>query len=391
MKTSTFLRISGFAAALATLLPLLPNRAAAQATAPAQTAPAQTPPATPPAGPTVASAVGAVTLPVTVVDDKGNPVKSLTAADMKLTDDGTEQKIQSFGPATPNPTVFGILDQTTSGQRAELGDERLGGVHFVDHILPGTQDTAFVIQYGAEVDLLADPTASANKLHDAINQLGSPSFGNQNNSDSGSGGDNNSDSAHRGGSGGTLYDAIYLAANEELKKLPGQHIIVLIGDGVDHGSQETMTDAVEAAQNAHTAIFAIYYKSEEAPVSNPNQNSGHRGPTGGGFPGGGTGGGYPGGSGGGGRRGGESPSEPHVDGRDTLEHMCSATGGYMTEGKRDKSDDSFNKLVALLHNQYTLTFVPTQNAADSSFQRLTLTTEKKGVYPLMQQGYTPAQ
>ncbi|MGC2620459.1 MAG: VWA domain-containing protein, partial [Acidobacteriaceae bacterium] len=151
--------------------------------------------------------------------------------------------------------------------------------------------------------------------------------------------------------------------------------------------------AVEAAQDAHAAIFAIYYKSEEENKTTPNQ--GHRN-GGGGFPGGGGGGGYPGGGGGypggggqGRRGGGQNPSEqPHEDGKINLEHICSQTGGYMIEGKRDKADESYNKLIALIKNQYSLTFVPTKDAADSAFQHLTLTTEKKNVYPLVQEGYT---
>jgi VWFA-related protein len=333
--------------------------------------------------------VGAVTLPVTVVDEKGNPVRNLTPGDLKLVDNGSIQTIQSLTPAATTPMSFGILGQTNRGLRTELGDMRIASVHFVDHTLPGTTDLFFVIQFADEVDLLVDPTKAQDKLHDAINQLGSPQFGAQSGTDNSDQGSANSHS----GSGGTLYDAIYLASTEELKKLPGQHIIVIIGDGIDRDSKETMTDAVEAAQDAHASIFAIYYKSEEQNTQNPN--NGHR--SGGGFPGSGTGGGYPGGGGGypgsgggqGRRGGGQNPSEqPHEDGKSNLEHICSQTGGYMIEGKRDKADEAYNKLIALLKNQYTLTFVPTKDAADSAFQHLTLTTEKKNVYPLVQEGYT---
>ena len=375
MKIHSVLRICLPAAALASLFPLSSTHAAAQAAAPAQSS-----------GPVVNSALGTVTLPVFVVDDKGNAVKNLTAAELKLTDNGTAQTVQTFGPAVPGPIAFGIIGETGSPLHSELGDERLASVHFVDHTLPGSQDTAFVIQYAGEVDLLADPTTAQNKLHDAINQLGSPQFGSQN---GGGSSDQSSGSPHWGGaSGGTLYDAIYLASTEELKKQHGQHIIVLISDGVDHDSKETMEDAIEAAQNTHTAIFAIYYKSEEE-ESRPHQNSGRHGGLGGGFPGGG--GGYPGGGGGypgGGRRGGQEPSEqqPHVDGRANLIRLCSATGGYMVEGKRDKADEAYAKIEALIKDQYTLTFVPTKDATASDYQRITLTTDKKGVYPLIQQG-----
>jgi VWFA-related protein len=341
--------------------------------------PQTNPPAAPQAAPTVGSAVGAITLPVTVVDDKGNPVKNLKADDLKLTDNGAEQKIQSFAPATPTPMNFAIVAQTTPGLKTELGDMRLASVRFVDHTLPAGQDNFLVIQYATEVDLLVDPTRAQDKLHDAINQLGSPQFG---------GGTMDESDTHWGG---TLYDAIYLASQEELKKQPGQHVIILISDGVDRDSKESMSDAVQAAQDAKAAIFAIYYPTEErreAP-QRQNQPGGRRGGIG--IPGGGSE--YPGtGGGGGGRRGGDQPRQaPHEDGKVNLEHICSATGGYMIEGKHDKADEAFNKLANLLKNQYTLSFVPTTDAAASAFQRITLTTQKKGVYPLVQQGYSASQ
>ena len=372
MNPFRFLRISLSLAAVAACM-----TAAAQANPPAK--PQTNPPAAAPAGPTVSSAVGAIALPVTVVDDKGNPVKNLKAEDLKLTDNGAEQKIQSFAPASPTPMNFAIVGQTTPGLKTELGDMRLASVHFVDHTLPAGQDNFLVIQYATEVDLLVDPTRAQDKLHDGINQLGSPQFG----------GSTDESDTHWGG---TLYDAIYLASAEELKKQPGQHVLILISDGVDRGSKESMTDAVQAAQDARTAIFAIYYPTEErreAPQQRGNQGSQRRGGIN--FPGGGDE--YPGaGGGGGGRRGGEQPRPAsHEDGKVNLEHICSATGGYMIEGKHDKADEAFNKLANLLKNQYTLSFVPTSDAAASAFHRITLSTEKKGVYPLVQQGFTAQQ
>jgi len=334
-----------------------------------------------------------ISLPVTVVDKKGDPVKNLSPADVTLTDNGHLQTIASFALAQPAPITLGVLGQTTTNLRTELGDERLASVHFIDHTLPGTDDKAFVVQFAHEVDLLEDPTATVNKLHDALNQLGSPQFGSQSGSQSTDSGSDQT-TQHSGSSGGTLYDAIYLSANEILKKAPGHHVIVLISDGIDRDSKETVNDAIDAAQASHTAIFAIYYKGEEEKTSNPNQNTGRRGGMGGGgYPGGGGGypgggGGYPGG-GGGGRRGGQTPSsEPHVDGKEILEHICSATGGYMVEGKKDKADDSYNKISALLKTQYTLSYTPDKDAADSVSHHLTLTSKKNDVWAVVQQDYS---
>ncbi len=317
------------------------------------------------------------------VDDKGNPVKDLTPADLTFTDNGRVQKIDSFAIAQPSPITFGLLGQTNAALRMELGDMRLASEHFVDHTLPGTDDKVFVVQFGNEVDLLEDPTASSNKLHDAIDHLGSTNFskdgGDDQNSNMMSSRDNN------------LYDAIYLAALEVLKKAPGHHVIVVITDGIDRGSKETEADAEEAAQDAHAQIFAIYYKGEEEQQKQPDRGLNRRGGTGGpgGYPGGG--GGYPGGGGGypggGGRRGGQAPSsEPHVDGRKILEDMCNATGGYMLEGRRDKADEAYNRLADILKYQYTLTYTP--DTTDTVSHHLSLTSKKKNTWTIVQQNYT---
>ncbi len=375
MKIPTRIRLFLPAAALALCAIYVPAQTPGQTSAPAAT-PAPTPAAGMP-----------VSLPVTVVDKKGDPVKDMKAGDVTLTDNGHIQTIQSFALAQPSPMMFGIIGQISPNQRTEIGDIRLGTVHFIDHTLTGTDDRAFVIQYDREVDLLEDPTSASNKLHDAVTQLGSRQFGEQN-----SGGDNSDQSQDErrvGNWGGTLYDAIYLAASEVMAKQPGHHILILVGDGIDRDSKETLNDALEAAQAAHTAIFAIYYKGGEE-RQNPSKNGERRGGIGGNYPG--TGGGYPGG--GGGRRGGapQTPAEaPHADGRETLEHLCNATGGYMVEGKRDKADDAYNKLGGLLKYQYTLTYAPDQEASQSATHHLSLTSKKNDIWAIVQQDYSAAK
>jgi VWFA-related protein len=221
-------------------------------------------------------------------------------------------------------------------------------------------------------------------LHDSITQLGSRKFGDQNGND-----EQSQDERRVGNWGGTMYDAIYLASTEVMAKEPGHHVLILIGDGIDRDSKETLNDALEAAQAAHTAIFAIYFKGEEERPNNPNRDGQRRGGVGGNYPG--TGGGYPGG----GRRGGDRQPAPaeasHPDGKETLEHLCNATGGYMIEGKRDKADDSYNKLAALLKYQYTLSYVPDQEASQAKTHHLNLNSKKNDIWAIVQQDYSTAK
>jgi VWFA-related protein len=268
----------------------------------------------------------------------------------------------------------------------ELGDVRLATEHFIDHTLPGSDNQAFVVQFGNEVDLLEDPTTDSNKLHDAVDHLGSTNFSERGAEDSNDQNRNMTTSRDS-----NLYDAIYLASQEVLQKAPGHHVIIVVSDGVDRGSKETEAEAEQAAQNAHAQVFAIYYKGEEE-QQNPNRGNNRRGGMGGGnYPGGGVPGGYPGGGGGypgGGRRGGgqEPPSEPRIDGKKVLEDICTATGGYMVEGRRDHADEAYNKISSLLKYQYTLTYTP--DSTDTVSHHLSLTSKKNDIWALVQQSYT---
>ena len=57
--------------------------------------------------------------------------------------------------------------------------------------------------------------------------------------------------------GTLLYDAVYLAAHDKLQSQTGRKVIVMLTDGGDQGSQETLKTAAEAAQKANTIIYVI--------------------------------------------------------------------------------------------------------------------------------------
>ena len=329
-----------------------------------------------------ATTAAPITLPVTVVNDHGDPVKNLSASTLTLVDNGHPQKIDSFSLAQPAPASIGILVQTSPDLRFELGDARLAGVRFVDHTIPGSDNKFFVIQFSNEVDLLENPTSDVNKLHDAINHLGAPQSEDQN------GGDQPSSDRHQAAFGANLYDAIYLACTEVLKQQPGRHILIVLTDGVDRGSKEGYNEAVQAAQSTNTMVFSIYYRGE-VQRSTAGEPGTSRRSTGPGFPGGvglpGGGGGYPRG---GDRRRNEQPQQSPETGEKLLEQLGNATGGYKVVGKHDKAEDGFDKLAALLKNPYTLTWTPDSATAASPSHHITLSTREKGVFPIVQANYT---
>src|ERR1700751_4652234 len=303
--TTTFKRCNFLATGLVCLT------VAYSAIARAQNAPATTPgsPST-----TVQVNVKVVTMAVTVRDKHGAIVPNLTKADFTLTEDGRPQTIKYFNHDPSLPLTLGLLVDTSMSQRNVLDSEKTASQHFLDQMMTDARDRAFLIQFAREVDLLADISADKNKLRAAVDQIGAPQFSNVSDTqDSGN-------SGHRfGGGGTTLYDAIYLASNELMKKQPDRKAIIVLTDGVDRGSKESLFSAIEAAQRANTVVYAIFFKGQEG-GNNNNQYPGHHrggmGYPGGGYPGGGypgSGGGWPGGGGGGGQ---QRPTEgTRIDGK----------------------------------------------------------------------------
>ena len=333
--------------------------------------------------------VKVVTMAVTVRDKHGAIVPNLTKDEFALTEDGRPQTIKYFNHDTNLPLNLGLLVDTSMSQRKVLDDERTASQHFLDQMLTDAKDKAFLVQFEREVDLLEDLTSDKNKLRAAIDQLGAPQFQRGGSNDDSAGGDSGQGSGgHRYGGGTLLYDSIYLASNEVMKQPQGRKAIVLLTDGVDRGSKESINGAIEAAQRANTVVYAIYYKGEEG------HNSG--GSPGGGYPGGGHhGGGYPGGGypGGGypsGGRGGQRPQqqESHVDGKKILEQICGQTGGRMFEvTKKETADQIYTTIAEEMRSQYMLGYTPDKQSTDSGYHKIALTAAKKDLVVQTREGY----
>src|ERR1035441_4340466 len=187
---------------------------------------------------TVAVDVKVVTLPVTVRDKHGKIVRDLTKDDFTLQEDGRPQTIKYFSQETNLPLTLGLLVDTSRSQDNVLDAERNASRSFLDQMLVQPKDKAFLIHFDREVELLQDLTPSREKLQSALELLKTSTDrersndpNDPSNSPSGSG-----SRSHHGG-GTQLYDAVYLASNELMKKQQGRKAIVILSDGVDHGGR----------------------------------------------------------------------------------------------------------------------------------------------------------
>jgi len=325
--------------------------------------------------------VNAVNLLATVRDKKGNIVRDLTKDDFALEQDGKPQTITYFAKESDLPLTLGLLVDTSMSQRRVLDQERAASRTFLDQVLRVDKDKAFVIQFDREVTLLQDLTSSRQKLQAAIDQIDTPQFsqGGSGGSSGGSGGSSGGSGGGRGsygrGGGTLLYDAVFLASDELMKKQPGRKAVVILTDGVDHGSKETLAEAIATAQRADTLVYCILFADKEGYGSGGGFGGPHMG---GGMGGrGGRGGGYP-----------PRTEESHPDGKKVLKQMSEATGGRFFEAsKKEPIDKIYDAIDEELRYQYSLGYTPVKADTPVGYHKLHLTVKQKDVVVQTRDGF----
>jgi len=335
-----------------------------------------------------------VLLPVTVRDKHGALVTDLTASDFTLTEDNRPQVIKSFSRESNLPFLLGLMVDTSRSVSGAMDSERKAAEKFVDLMLPADPkdakagDQAFLLHFDREVELLEDFTNSRAKLDREIDEMG-PSSGEHNNPQGPeTGGDDGGYDRRSSMRGGTqLYDAIFLASDELMKPKNGRKALIIFSDGVDRGSKETLSEALDAADHANLSIYTIYFKGEGERDQNGFPGGGRHGGMGGGMGGGwpGGGGGWPGG--GGHRR----QEETGVDGKKIMEQIATRTGGrYFEAKKKDNLDDIYNQIAEELRGQYLLSYTPDPVDNDGGYHKIALKAKKDDLIVITREGYYAA-
>jgi len=271
----------------------------------------------------------------------GAIVGNLEQKDFKIFEDGKEQTIRNFTRETDLPLTLGLLVDTSGSQERLIQDEKRAAYQFFQKVLR-QKDVAFLMQFGAEAELLQDATNSARALQRGLDELrpSSPVGG------LGPG----PVPTQRNQAGTILYDAVYLAAEEKLKREVGRKAIVLITDGVDTGSKISRDKAIEAAQKADCIIYSIYYVDRGA---------------------------Y-----------GYGSFGTSFGGDGDLRRMSSETGGqvFHVSGK-STLDDIFTQIQEEMRSQYSITYAPPDPKRDGSYHKLELRALNKDHKVQARKGY----
>ena len=291
--------------------------------------------------PTFKANVNVVNLYFNVKDKHGLLIPNLTKDDFEVLEDGKPQTIKYFSADTSQPLTLGLMIDSSASQTRVLEMEKAVGAAFLQAVLR-EKDLAYVISFDVNVDLLQDFTNSVRDLKTALNRAkinagspgGPPGLG---------GGPFPTAGVPRGT---LLYDAVWLGSREKLASEVGRKAMIILTDGQDQGSQETIKNAIESAQKADAMVYVIMIADI-------------------GF-----------------YRGG------YIGDR-AMKDLARETGGRVIEvGNNEKKlKDAFGQISAELRSQYSIGYTPTNGKLDGSFRKLEIHLQNKDYKVQARSGY----
>jgi Ca-activated chloride channel family protein len=275
-----------------------------------------------------------------VVTVAGRPYSAsfeLKQEDFEILEDGVPQEIANFSREADQPLKLVMLFDTSLSVEHVLDFERRAAVRFFERVIR-PQDRAAVFSVSTDVVVLQEFTNKVHLLSGATRQL--QALG-----------------------ATSLYDSIYLAA-DYLKAARGRRVIVIVSDGGDTTSGNSLLEALAQAQKSDAIIFSVF-TGNPWPTQNLRDLAAER----------------------------------------ALETLTGETGGEVLKprltpfkkGSRhgEESDEIslkelevvFDSLADQLRTQYVLGFYSTNEKRDGSFRKLSVRIKKPGYQARARTGY----
>jgi Ca-activated chloride channel family protein len=193
----------------------------------------------------------------TAVDRNKRFVTSLKQNDIRVLEDGAEQKVFTFQRETDRPLSLAILIDTSASQERTLPEEKSAAQRFVDTVIRQQKDEVAVLTFTGDATLEQGLTGSVARVRRAIDRVefvppsgyvgggvtvGTPPI--------------NGDS--RAGTT-AIWDAVWVTSREVLSETSDKtrRAIILLTDGVDTTSRLHLNEAVESALKADAIIYSI--------------------------------------------------------------------------------------------------------------------------------------
>jgi Ca-activated chloride channel family protein len=187
--------------------------------------------------PTYRVDVKLVSVSITVTDNHGAPVSTLTKDSFQLREDGVEQKLAVFDRESALPLSVVLAIDASLSTRKDLKLE-LDAARAFAHSILRPQDTMAIFQFTEIVDELVHFTSDLRIVDRGIARV-------------------------HVGAATALYDAIFLGS-QALMQRQGRKILVVITDGGDTMSKVDYHEALREAQLADALLYSIIVVPIEA-------------------------------------------------------------------------------------------------------------------------------
>src|SRR5918912_368546 len=171
-----------------------------------------------------------VLLPVTVRDAGGRLVTTLARDDFRVYEDGRLQPLSDLALRQVPVDVVLMVDASSSVAE-NLDDFRRAVEGFAEKL--SAEDRVSLIKFDDRVELLQDWTRSRVQLRRALQRVAPGMFT-------------------------RFYDALYLAAKEQLPGTRSRHAIIVLTDGIDNGRGTTsLESALRSLLESQASVYVI--------------------------------------------------------------------------------------------------------------------------------------
>jgi VWFA-related protein len=174
--------------------------------------------------------VDLVELYTAVVDRQGRPVRGLDARDFRVFEQGEPQRLDRFAEVADLPVHLALSIDTSTSMTLRLTDVKRAAQAFLRELV-GPKDEVMLITFDNAPHVRVSFTHDMALLGNGLEGLEA-----------------------RGGT--ALYDSLVFAL-EELQKVRGQRVLVLLSDGLDERSHSSADDVLELARRAAVTLYTI--------------------------------------------------------------------------------------------------------------------------------------
>ena len=287
-----------------------------------------------------------VQVPVVVSDSGGRYVIDLKKGEFKLLEDGVAQQIEFFA-AVDQPFTVALLLDSSGSTMDQLNQIKAAALAFLDNLRP--QDRVLIMNFDDSVHVQCDFTSDRGVLRRAVENIQPGEFT-------------------------QVYEAIYTAVWERLRKINGRRAVIVFTDGIDTASSEIDDDDTLDAvvETEGVLVYPIRYSTRADVEKRLLRRKDYQGQSGDGRM--------------------KALDRTYRAADEYLDQLADLSGGVLERADTLKDlNGAFARIAAELRQQYLLGYYPTNSKENDSERKITVQVARQGAKVRARPGYRVSQ